>query len=162
MLLLVIALSCRRRQRRQRTVAIPARVQGTLIPSPTRRALDHRSTEPEENRPATVSTMKHSHLLTYLLTASLCRPAWCRRANRGNGVWRRNCVQICLRGATHKLLSDVQQLLGEQPSHVTIQLHCKQSNRFESSVISTTGILFLQHVSMRFTLIIYSFCCVCT
>ena len=44
----------------------PVRDRGRQIPSRTRTALDHRPPAPTRNRPATVSTVKHS-LLTYLL-----------------------------------------------------------------------------------------------
>jgi len=116
--------------------SIPVKVRGTQTPSRTRTALVRRSIVPAENRPATVSTMKHSFLLTdwltYLLRYLVAGQAQVvrRRANRGNGVWRRNCVQICLRGATHKLLSVAGQSVGGQQTHVTIEPHRKQSNRF--------------------------------
>jgi len=89
---------------------IPATDQGRRRLFQTRTALDRRLIAPARNRPVTASTARHS-FLTYLLSQIPCRLVWvrCRRANRGNGVWRRNCVQICLRGATHKLLSDVEQ-----------------------------------------------------
>ena len=140
----------------ERRMNVPVKVRGTLTPSQTRTALVRRSTTPAENRPATVSTMKHFLLLTYLLrylVAGQSQVGRRRRANRGNGVWRRNCVQICLRGATHKLLSVGRQLVGGQQTHVTIQPHCKQSNRF--AVVADVSSLYIQlhfhYCNMYFT-----------
>lgn len=101
----------------------------------TRPSFDSTSRKPSSdciNNETFLFTYRLTYLLRYLVAgqSQVVR----RRANRGNGVWRRNCVQICLGGATHKLLSVAGQLVGGQQTHVAIEPHRRQSNRF--SVVS--------------------------